>query len=142
VRVVRISPHLCFDGQCRPAFDTYQEILGGSIVTMLAYGDSPMASKVDPKWHALIVHATLDFGGVELTGVDILPPNFQRPRGFFVTVTFDDPDQARRVFTKLADGGGIQLAFQRTFWSPGFGVLTDKFGIPWEINSAQAPRAA
>jgi uncharacterized glyoxalase superfamily protein PhnB len=64
-----------------------------------------MAPQIDPKWHARIVHATLDFGGVELTGVDILPPNFQRPQGFFVTVTFDDPDEARRVFTTLADGG-------------------------------------
>jgi PhnB protein len=140
--VVRISPHLCFDGQCRLAFDAYKKILGGNIVTMLTYGDSPMAPKIDPKWHARIVHATLDLGEVELTGVDILPPNYQRPQGFFVTVTFDDPDEARRVFTMLADGGGIHLDFQRTFWTPGFGVLIDKFGVPWEISSAQEPQAA
>jgi PhnB protein len=137
-----ISAHLCFDGQCRLAFNAYQKILGGSIVTMLAYGDSPMAPQIDSKWHTRIVHATLDLGEVELTGVDILPPNYQRPQGFFVTVTFDDPDEARRIFTMLADGGDTRLAFQRTFWSPGFGVLIDRFGIPWEINSAQERQAA
>ena len=138
---MRISPHICFDGQCRAAFKNYQRILGGRIVTMLTYGDSPMAPTIDHRWHSQIVHATLDLKGVEVTGTDILPPNFQKPQGFFVTVTYDNTDEARRVFSMLADGGNIQLDFQGTFWSPGFGVLIDKFGTPWEINSAPIPSA-
>lgn len=94
-----------------------------------------MAAQTDPLWHDRIVHATLDIGGSELTGVDLIPPNYQRPQGFLVTVTFDEPDQAQRVFAGLADGGEIRLAFQSTFWSPGFGVVIDRFDIPWEINS-------
>jgi PhnB protein len=136
---MRISPHLCFDGQCRDAFEAYHRIFGGNIATMLTYGTSPMAGSVDPRWHSRILHATLDLGEVELTGVDVLPPEFRKPQGFFVTVTIDDAENASRIFAMLADGGAMHLAFEPTFWSRGFGVLTDKFGIPWEINTAQAP---
>jgi PhnB protein len=106
---------------------------------MLSYGESAMAHRTDPRWHGRILHAILDFGGVELTGVGLLPPDFRRPQGFYVMLTFDEPEEASRVFTLLADGGEIGLPFQPTFWSPGFGVLVDTFGIAWEINSALAP---
>jgi PhnB protein len=56
---MRIGPHLCFDGQCREAIQLYQQILGGTIQTMLTYAESPMASSTDPRWHDQIVHATL-----------------------------------------------------------------------------------
>src|SRR6266699_1438117 len=53
---MRISPHLCFNGQCRAAFTAYQRILGGTLATMLTYGESPMANQVDSRWHDRIVH--------------------------------------------------------------------------------------
>ena len=133
---MRISPHLCFDGQCRSAFEFYHQTLGGSLKTMLSYGQSPMASQIDPKWHDRIVHATLELDDVELTGVDQLPHEFQKPQGFFVTLTLADVTRARSVFEALSKGGEQRLAFEPTFWSPGFGVVIDRFGIPWEINTA------
>jgi PhnB protein len=133
---VRISPHLCFDGRCKAAFLRYQELLGGTL-TMLTYGESPMASDVDPQWHDRIVHATLRIGDVELAGADLLPRDYRKPQGVFVLVHVDGIARAERIFSSLAEGGEVQLPFQRTFWSAGYGVLVDQFGVPWEISCAQ-----
>lgn len=141
-RRMRISPHLCFDGQCRQAMQLYQQTLGGTIQTMLTYGETPAASSLDPQWHDRIVHATLLLDDIELTGVDMLPGSYQRPQGFFVTVTVTGAAHAKVVFDALSAGGTIQMPFQQTFWSTGFGVLVDRFGVPWEINTDDSRSAA
>lgn len=132
---MRISPHLCFDGQCREAIHLYQRTLGGVIETMLTYGESPMASSTDPRWHDRIVHATLVLDEVELTGVDMIPGSYHRPQGFFVTLTVDEVARAKEIFKALSQDGAIHVPFEKTFWSPGFGVVVDRFGVPWEINT-------
>ena len=132
---MRISPHLCFDGQCRIAFLEYQRILGGKIQTMLTYGESPMASSTDSQWRDRIVHASLVLDQIELTGVDMLADTYRRPQGFFVTLTVSGAPRAKDIFNALGAEGSIQVPFQQTFWSAGFGVLVDRYGIPWEINT-------
>jgi PhnB protein len=136
---VRISPHLCFDGQCEAAFRAYHQVLGGTTLTMLSYGESPMATQIEPRWHDRIVHASLQLGEFELTGVDLFPQDYQGPQGFFVTLTISEPAKAKQVFLSLSEGGEVRMPFQATFWSAGFGVLIDRFGVPWEVNCAQAP---
>jgi PhnB protein len=132
---MKLSPHLVFDGRCEEAFRFYERVLGGRVVTMLRYGDSPMADQVAPEWHRRIVHVTLDLGdGVVLNGVDALPDDFERPQGFYVLIQPDEPAEATRVFNLLAEGGEIRTPVQPTFWSPCFGVLIDQFGIPREIS--------
>jgi PhnB protein len=135
---LRVSPHLTFNGQCEAAFLVYQKLLAGKIVTMLSYGQSPLAPSVDPKWHGRIIHATMLLGAIELTGVDLLPPDFQKPQGFYITLTFDDLERATSVFDSLSLGGEIRFPFQETFWSSGFGALVDRFGVPWEVSTATA----
>ena len=139
---MRISPHLCFNGQCRAAFTAYQRILGGTLATMLTYGESPMANQVDSRWHDRILHATLQFGDIELTGTDLLSTDYIKPQGFFVTLTVEDSGRAHQIFSMLAERGTIGLPFQSTFWSPGFGVVVDEFGMPWEINSVERSASA
>jgi PhnB protein len=104
--MMHISPHLTFDGQCRAAFQLYHRILGGTIATMLTYGESPMASQIDSRWHERIVHATLRLGDVELTGTDLLPHDYRRPEGFFVTLTLESATQAEDIFNALARHSG------------------------------------
>ena len=139
---MRVTPHLCFNGQCRAAFAAYQRIFGGTLATMLTYGESPMAQQVDSRWHGRIVHATLQSEGIELNGTDLLSTDDIKPQGFFVTLTVEDSARAQQMFSQLAERGTIGLAFQATFWSPGFGVVTDEFGIPWEINSVEPTASA
>ena len=132
---MRISPHLCFDGHCREAMQLYQSILGGTLQTMLTYGETPMAASMDSRCHDRIVHATLVLDEIELTGVDMLPGAYEPPQGFFVTLTVAGIARASEIFRSLSDGGTTKVPFAKTFWSPGFGVLVDRFGIPWEINT-------
>lgn len=134
---MRVSLHLTLDGQCRAAFQNYQRILGGTMTTLLTYGESPMASQVDGQWHGRILHAGLLFGECELTGVDLLPNDYQKPRGFFVTFTVERADKGQEIFAALAEEGQVRLPFGTTFWSPGFGVRVDRYGTPWEIDCEQ-----
>jgi PhnB protein len=129
-----LSCHLIFDGQCAAALRRYQRILGGEITTLLSFGESPLGAQVPAEWQARILHANLQVGALSLLGSDAFPDTYQRPQGFAVTLGIAEPAEASRVFEALADGGQVQMPFQATFWSPGFGVLVDRFAIPWEIN--------
>ncbi len=133
-----ISPHLTFDGTCRAAFDEYARTLGGTITFMATYGESPMATDVPEAWRTRIMHATLTLpGGGTLMGSDARPEEYETPRGFAIAVSVRDPDAARRAFDAFADGGTVRLPLAETFWSAAFGVVTDRFGITWEINCEQ-----
>jgi PhnB protein len=131
---MNLSFHLTFAGQCEAAFAFYESCLGGTIVTMLRYGDSPMAAQTPPEWRDKIVHATIKIGGNLLAGADALPRDYLPPQGFFVLLDIDDVSEAERVFHSLSENGTVHMPMQETFWATRFGVLTDRFGIPWEIN--------
>ena len=130
---MRVSPHLVFDGQCRQAFEHYHRVLGGEL-GLLTYGDSPAASEVKREWRDRIVHAALKVGGIELAGADALPQDFEQPQGFYVLLHVDSEDEAKLIFDRLSVKGEIRVPFGPTFWSPGFGVLRDQFGVPWEVG--------
>ena len=131
---MRFVPHLTFDGQCEAAFKFYEHSLGGKIVTMLTYRDSPMSAQVPLEWRDKIVHANLTVDETELVGADAFPGQHQRPQGFYVLLEIDDPASAEHMFQALAENGAVLMPLQKTFWSPAFGVLIDQFGIPWEIS--------
>lgn len=131
---MRIAPHLCFDGQCEAAFTFYQEVFGGELATLKRYGDTPMGQSVPDDWQTRIAHATLVWPGYELLGADVLPEQFQAPQGFIIAVGVEEPAKARDLFDALAFGATIITPFESTFWTAGYGMLVDQFGIPWEIN--------
>ena len=131
---MKLSVHLTFCGECEVAFLFYAQCLGGRIVTMLPYGQSPLASQVPEELHRKILHASLVAGDLELAGADVAPGDFERPQGFFTLLEVPGVAEAERIFEALAEGGMVRLALQKTFWAERFGVLVDRFGIPWEIN--------
>lgn len=135
---MRLNPHLSFGGQCEAAFQFYERCLGGKILTLLTYANSPMAEQVPPEWRGKILHATLTVGDSVLMGADVLPERFEQPKGFQVLLAIDDPVDAERIFQALAENGTVQMPLQKTFWAVRFGVLVDQFGVPWEINCEQA----
>ena len=136
---MRLSPHLSFDGTCREAFGFYERVLGGSIVTMLTYGASPMADDVPPEAHDRVVPATLTFGDAVLSGADAPPGQFEPSRGFQLLLQPEGGEESRRVFDLFSEGGEVVVPPQKTFWSPFYGALVDRFGIPWEISCESAP---
>lgn len=133
---MKLNPHLDFGGDCAAAFAFYQSCLGGRIETMLTYGGSPIAGNVPEEKHSLIMHARLQVGDALITGADTLDAP-QRPQGFRVALNFEDTGEARRIFDALSDGGEVRMPFSETFFSDGFGLVTDRFGTPWMIHCAQ-----
>ncbi|HUM06340.1 MAG TPA: VOC family protein [Terriglobales bacterium] len=131
---MRLITHLNFDGQCEEAFKFYEGVLGGKILTMMPFEGSPMADQSPPEWRKKILHATLDLGDSVLMGADALPSRYQKPQGFSVTIGLSDPTEAERIFRSLAENGIVQLPLQETFWAARFGMLVDRFGIPWMVN--------
>ena len=134
---VRLNPYLNFNGDCEAAFTLYEKCLGGKIEMSMTYAGSPMANQVPADWGNKILHVTMSLGDLRLRGAHAPPGRYERPRGFSVALNLDDAAQASRIFKELADGGTVQLPMQETFWAASFGMLTDRFGIPWIINCAK-----
>lgn len=131
---MQISPYLQFNGQCAEAFKFYEQCLEGKLEGMMTYGESPMAEQTPAEWRGKIMHAALRLDGQILMGADSPPGQYQSPQGFSVTVTVEQTAQAERMFPALAQGGKITMPLQETFWALRFGMLVDRYGIPWMIN--------
>ena len=130
---MRLNTHLTFNGQCREAFQVYAQYLAGEITAMVTFNDVRTDSSA-AGFGDKILHATLKVGDQRLTGADLQSAEYQIPKGFAVQLNIDDPDQAKLIFEAFIVGGVIQFPLQKTFWAKYYGLLTDRFGIPWEIN--------
>lgn len=131
---MQLNPHLTFNGQCEAAFRFYEKCLGGKIVVMMTYGESPMADQAPLASRGKIIHATLAFNGHRLTGGDVFPESYEKPQGFSVFLNITTGEEAERIFNALAQNGTVQVPLQQTFWAQRFGMLVDQFGTPWLIN--------
>jgi len=135
---MRLNSHLQFDGQCESAFKFYEQCLGGRIVVMMRYGDSPVGEQMQTDWCKKILHTTLAVGNYLLQGADLPPESYRTPQGFSVMLNIEDIDEAERVFTALSQSGTVQMPLQETFWAKRFGMLVDQFGIPWTVNCGKS----
>jgi PhnB protein len=135
---MQVNTHLSFNGQCAEAFRLYENVLGAQIQMAMTYGESPMAEMVPPDWRDKVMHTTLTLGSDTIMGADAPPGRYQQPQGFSVALNIDDPQEAERAFRTLAEGGKELMPLQETFWAVRFGMLVDRFGIPWMINCGKA----
>lgn len=132
------SPYLFFTGNCAEAFAFYGEVFGAEPQVM-TNADTPPGegmSEVDP---ASVMHASIELRGQFLMGSDDPTGDGGPKRGFSVTYSATDSDDARQIFDKLAEGGEIGMPLGETFWSPAFGMLTDRFGVSWMVDTAPDP---
>lgn len=134
---MQITPHIHFNGDCETAFKFYEQVLGAKITFMMPFEGSPAAGEVPEAWRGKILHATLRVGDDLVTAGDAPPGYFQKPQGFALGIGINDPAEAERLFKSLSEGGSVQMPMQETFWAARFGMLTDRFGIPWMINCAK-----
>jgi PhnB protein len=137
---MKITLHVSFPGNCEAAFRFYQSCLGGEITTLLTWGASPISGMVPAEWREKICHAALDLGTSVLAGVDPPPADYVRPGGFQILLEMEDIAKAEEVFKALGEDGTVTLPLQQTFWAERFGVLIDKFGVQWEIQSQANPK--
>jgi PhnB protein len=128
-------PYLAFAGNCRDAFNRYQEIFGGELMFVTA-ADVPAdaAGDMAPDMGDMVLHAALVAGDRLLMGADAPGGTFDgQNRGMCCNVSVDELAEAERVFAELADGGEVQQPLMQTFFSPGFGMCIDRFGTPWMV---------
>lgn len=131
---MQICTYLFFNGQCEEAFRFYEKLLGGKIVAMLKHSDTPAASEVSTDWGDKIMHAYMTLGDRALMASDDPTGNYRPPTGFSVQLVVDTPAEATRIFDALAENGKVTMPLEKTFWAEKFGMLVDRFGIPWMIN--------
>jgi PhnB protein len=132
--MMKLIAYLAFNGECEAAFKVYEQILGGTIVAMIPHEGTPAEGHVPPEWKSKIMHARLKIGDAELMGGDAPPGMYEKPRGFSVSIHEEDVEKGRRIFDALGQGGTVVMPFEPTFWSPGFGMVIDRFGAPWMVN--------
>jgi PhnB protein len=131
---MQLTTFLTFNGECEAAFKFYEQCLDGRIEFIMPYESRATDYPVSPEWQKKILHATLKVAGHVLMGADVQPGQYQKPQGFAMTLNLSDPKDADRIFNALAAEGKVQMPLQETFWAGRFGVLVDRFGIPWTIN--------
>jgi len=131
---MRLNPYLSFNGDCETAFKFYEQCLGAKIEFLLTLGNSPMAKDAPPEQHGKILHGRLTVGGQTVMGSDAPPQRYEQPKGFWVSLNFDEPAEAERVFAALSEEGKVFMPLEETFWALRFGMLVDRFAIPWMIN--------
>jgi PhnB protein len=131
---MKVHPYLFFNGQCEEALKFYEQVLGGKIEAMMTHRGTPAANHVQPEWLDTIIHARLAFGGSLIMASDAPPPHYKQPQGFSVNLEIATPAEAERIFNAFAEKGTVTMPFQQTFWAHRFGMLVDRFGIPWMIN--------
>jgi PhnB protein len=138
--VMKTNLHLGFTGDCDAAFTFYEMVFGAKRLMTMRYGDAPAGVPRPAGSEQLVMHTALSVGGITLMGADA-PPGRGKPFGGF-NISVDDPNEAevKRVFAALSQGGSVMMPLAPTFWSPLFGMCTDKFGVSWMV-SVPGPQA-
>ena len=126
--------HLNFDGNCAEAFAFYEKTFNSKIVMSMKYSDAPAGTPASPDMGDKIMHTSLLVGGVLLMGADAPKGRFTAPAGFQISISISDEAEVKRIYAALSEGGSVQMPLMPTFWSPLFGMCTDKFGIGWMVT--------
>ena len=138
---MRLNPYLHFDGDCAEAFAFYTKLLGGEIEMMMKFSEAPPSGGDIPAgWQDKVMHVQMKGpNGLSLMGTDAPPVYFRAPQGFSVSLTVDSAAEAERVYKALAERAeAVSMELQKTFFAERFGMLTDRFGIPWIVNCPPA----
>ena len=136
---MQVHTYLNFDGRCEAAIKFYEEAIGAKLMFKMTWGESPMAKDMPPETHKFIMHSTLAVGDSHLMCADAPPDQYKKPAGMSVSLNVKSKEEGERIFNALSKNGTVSMPYQETFWSPGFGMCVDQFGIPWMVNCDQPP---
>jgi PhnB protein len=134
---MQVQSYLFFDGRAEEGIEFYKKTLGAEVTMLMRFKDSPDQSMCKPGDENKVMHAYMNIGetGVMISdGRNTGNPNFQ---GFALSIATKTEAEANKLFTALSDGGKVTMPQTKTFFSPRFGMLADKFGVNWMILVAQ-----
>lgn len=143
---MQLNTYLSFDGDCRPALESYARLFGGKIMSMMTFGEMPGGDggdgggdgcgPVPDALKHLVMHGCVDIGGHLLMGTDATPDHpYEGIKGAYVTVQTADVAEAERLFAGLSEQARrIEMPLQQTFWARRYGSLVDRHGVAWMVN--------
>ena len=132
-------PYLFFNGECAEAMAFYADLFGGEVTVKMPASDMPPEFPVPDERKSWVMHSEVKYGGGSLYGSDNITGHADPMAGSAVMVSFDDKDAAEAAYNRLADDGSVEMPFQPTFFSPGFGVVVDRFDKRWMIGVDTGP---
>jgi PhnB protein len=130
---MQLQSYLFFDGRCEEAIEFYRKTLGAEVLTMMRFKDNPQPAMNPPGSGEKVMHASMRIGDATVMASDgrcLGQPTFQ---GFALSLTVPNEAEAERLFGVLGEDGQIQMPLTKTFFSPRFGMLADRFGVSWMI---------
>jgi len=132
---MKIDPYLTFPGTCEQAMHFYAQVLGGQIVMLTRFANTPGCEGLPPDG---IMHARLVIGDQVLMASDNHPAHpYDGIKGCSISINVDTVEEAHRVFNALSAGGKPIMPLDETFWAQRFGMFIDRFGVPWMVNCAR-----
>jgi PhnB protein len=135
---MQIQPYLFLDGRCEEAIEFYRGAVGAEVTMLMRFKENPEATAgcMPPGAEDKVMHASLRIGDATVLASDgrcTGQPSFQ---GFALSLTASDADEAERIFAALGNGGQVQMPMAKTFFSPRFGMVADRFGVSWMVYVA------
>lgn len=130
---MHIEPYLMFEGRCDEALDFYKSAVGAEVTMLMRFKDAPDQSMVSSGSADKVMHASVRIGESMLNASDGRCSGSASFAGVTLTLTAADAAEADRLYAALADGGQAMMPMSKTFFSPAFGMLTDRFGVSWMV---------
>jgi PhnB protein len=133
---MQVLPYLGFDGRCEEAIEFYKSAVGAKVESLMRFKESPdcpPSGKFPPEMLEKVMHSSLKIGKSTVMATDGHckgKPNFS---GISLTLSVTSADDAERYFAALGEGGKVTMPMAKTFFSSRFGMLTDRFGVPWMV---------
>ena len=130
---MKIEPYLFFDGRCDEALAFYKSKLGAKVDMLMRYKESPDPNMCPANAGEKVMHTYFRIGDTQLMasdGMNTGKPSFQ---GFALSLSASDEADAKKLFAALSEGGKVQMPLTKTFYSPAFGMVADKFGVGWMV---------
>ena len=132
---MKVESLITFGGRCEEALEFYKKAVGAEVTALMRWKESPDAAmKVPAGYGEKIMHANFRIGETQLMADDGMGDKAAEYKGVTLAIEAADDAEAKRVFTALGEGGKVTMALMKTFWTSSFGMLTDKFGVPWVVN--------
>ena len=136
---MRVETYLFFDGRCEEAIEFYKKILGAEVTMLMRFKDSPeppQPGMIPSGSENKIMHISFRIGDTTVMASDGRCAGQANFQGFSLSLTVANEAEADRKFAALVEGGQVQMPLAKTFWSPRFGMLTDRFGVGWMVSVA------